>query len=167
MSDGDFDVSFCVIYLFHRKRSYVWFWWQYKVHSLFIISRPSINRNSIEYRNFTNFYWKSIRIACLGKVKHDWTSIFSQSTNRKYFLFVRGNIWYSKVAFYNKTTCLLRHRCFNRDLSVVTISYYSFLVLYLHAYKKAPKFLLFTQFFLFQQVRLWWFQKRLLFQLFI
>ena len=48
---------------------------------------------------------KPIRNAYLGTVKHDWTPIVCYWANRKPFLSARGNIWNSKVVFYNKTTC--------------------------------------------------------------
>ena len=57
-----------------------------------------------------------IRNTCLGIVKHDWKLIVCQTANRKPFLSARGNIWNSKLVFYNKTT----GGCFNRDLWVVT-----------------------------------------------
>ena len=50
---------------------------------------------------------KTIRNAYLGILKHSWTSIVYQRANRKPFLSGHGNIWNSKVVFYNKTTCLV------------------------------------------------------------
>ena len=64
---------------------------------------------------------KLIRNAYLGIVKHDWTSIVCERASRKHFLSARGNIWNSKVMFYNKTTCLLRGRCFNRNLELLLL----------------------------------------------
>ena len=75
---------------------------------------------------------KPIRNVCLGTVKYDWKSTVWQWGNRKYFLFVHGNIWNFKVAFYNKTTCLLRCVCFSRGLLLV--SCYSCLVAYLYVF---------------------------------
>ena len=43
--------------------------------------------------------------------------LFASEPIGNLFLSVRGNIWNSKVVLYNKTTCLLRRGCFNRDLS--------------------------------------------------
>ena len=57
----------------------------------------------------------------LGTVTHDRILTVWQWANRKHFPSVHSNIWNSIVAFYNKTTCLLRHQCFNRDLSVLLI----------------------------------------------
>ena len=45
-----------------------------------------------------------------------WASIVCQRANGKCFSSARGNIWNSNVAFCNKTTCLLKPRCFNRHL---------------------------------------------------
>ena len=59
---------------------------------------------------------KAIRNRCLGTVKHGWTLIVWHWVNWRHFLSVRSIFWNSKVAFCNKTTCLLRHRCFNGDL---------------------------------------------------
>ena len=59
---------------------------------------------------------KAIRNTCLGTVKHGWTLIVWHWVNWKHFLSVHSIFWNSKVAFCNKTTCLLRHRCFNGDL---------------------------------------------------
>ena len=30
-----------IVYHFHRRRTCVWFRWQHKIHSMFIVSRPS------------------------------------------------------------------------------------------------------------------------------
>ena len=48
---------------------------------------------------------------------------------RKHFLFAHSNIGNFKVAFHNKTTCLLRYECFKRSISC-----YFCLLLYLHDY---------------------------------
>ena len=71
---------------------------------------------------------KLVRKECLGTVKHDWTSIVWEWTNRKLFLFARGNIWNSKKVIYNKTKCLLRQICYMFQYKY--ISCYSGLVLY-------------------------------------
>ena len=81
---------------------------------------PDPHLNPDEYLKFTNCYRELVRNACLGTVKQNWTLIVWQWVNRKHFLSARGNIWNSNAAFYNKTTCLLREGCFNRDLSVIT-----------------------------------------------
>ena len=63
---------------------------------------------------------KPRRNLCFDTVKHDWASIVWQWANSKHFLIALGNVWNSKVMFYNKTTCLLRHECFSRGLLLVT-----------------------------------------------
>ena len=109
------NVTFIFFWFYHchGRRICVWFWRQIQGANCF----QTLNRNSIEYSRFTNWYRKTNK---KSTVKHDWTSTVWQWTNRKHFLFARGNIWNFKVAFYNKSTCLLRHECFKRDLSVVT-----------------------------------------------
>ena len=77
------------------------------------------SQNSIEHPGMLSVMGKSIRKPWLDAVKCAKTSILWQWTNRKHFLVVHGNIWSSEVAFYNKTTWLLRHKNFNRYLSVV------------------------------------------------
>ena len=94
---------------------------------------------------------KPIRNACFGTMKHDWVSIVWQRGRRKHLLSVSGNIWKNKAEFYNKTTCLLRRGCFNRDISVVTP------LLYLHEHIKSKSrskcFLsIFTNYRLFKSV---------------
>ena len=91
-----------------------------QVHSFFIVSRLS-TEIQLSIQGLLIVIRNPIRNACFGIVKHDWTSIVWHWTNRKYFLFARGNISNSKGAFYNKKTCLLRYGCFNRYLSVVTL----------------------------------------------
>ena len=90
-----------------------------KVHSLFIVSRPS-TLIQLSIQGLLIATGKPIRNVCLGTVKHDCASIVWRWTHSKHFLSARGNIFNSKVAFYNKTTCLLRQGCCNRELSVVT-----------------------------------------------
>ena len=82
---------------------------------LFIVSRLS-TKIQLSISGLLIVMGKPIRNVYLGIVKRDWTSI----AYGKPFLFARGNIWSSRVVFYNKTTCLLRCECFNRDLWVVT-----------------------------------------------
>ena len=96
-----------------------------KVHSLFIVSRHSIEVQ-LSIQGLLIVIENSARKACLGTVKSDWTCVTAwQWTNRKHFLFWRGNIRNTKVASNNKTTWLLSHRSFNNC--------YSCLVLYLHS----------------------------------
>ena len=64
---------------------------------------------------------KPIRNVYPGTVKYDWKSTVWQWGNKKHFLFGHSNFWNCKVAFCNKTTCLLKYVCFNRVLSVVTL----------------------------------------------
>ena len=66
-------------------------------------------------------FWKPVRNTYLGTVKHDWIPIVWKWVSRKHFLSARSNIWNFKVVSFNKSTCLLRHGCFNRNLSVVTL----------------------------------------------
>ena len=99
---------------------------------------------------------KPIRNACFGTMKHDWVSIVWQRGRRKHLLSVSGSIWKNKAEFYHKTACLLRHGCFNRNISVVTP------LLYLHEYiksKSRAKCLLsiFTNYRLFKSVA--WYTK--------
>ena len=91
---------------------------KYKVHSLFIVSRPSTKIQLI-IQGLIIIMEKPIRNTCFGTVKHDWTSIVLQWTNRKHFLYTCDNkvtnyksSWKYKVVFYNKTTSLLRHDVF-------------------------------------------------------
>ena len=58
---------------------------------------------------------KPVKSAYLGIVKHDWTSFVYWRANRRPFLPECGNIWNSKVEFYNKTT-----GCWGTDVSIET-----------------------------------------------
>ena len=102
----------------------VWFYHcngrrKYNLHSLFIASRLS-TWIQLSISGLLIVMIKSIKNAYLAPVKHSWISIFCWWANRKLFLSARGNFWHSKVVIYNKTTCLLRRRCFNRYLWVFT-----------------------------------------------
>ena len=57
---------------------------------------------------------KPVRNTYLGIVKHDWTSVVCWRANRKPFLSARGNIWNSKVAFYNN----IPPACWGADVSI-------------------------------------------------
>ena len=76
---------------------------------LFIIFRLS-TKIQLRISGLLTVMGKSIKNAYLGIVKHDWTSIVCWRAYRKPFLSARDNIWNFFVVFYNKTTCLLRHR---------------------------------------------------------
>ena len=89
-----------------------------KVHSLFVVFEVSIEIQ-LDIQNLLIVMGKPIRDVRLGTAKHDWTLIFWLWTNRKHALFARGDVWNSKVAFYNKTTYMLWQWFFNRDLLVV------------------------------------------------
>ena len=96
---------------------------KYIISLLFLNSQAKSNWVSKLYV----LLWENHEInRSLGTVTHDWTSIIWQWASRKHFLSARGNILNSNVAFYNITTCLLRHRCFNRYVSVVTPAQYYF-----------------------------------------
>ena len=80
---------------------------------------------------------KAIRNAYLGILKHGWTSIVYQRANRKPFLSGHGNIWNSKVVFYNKTTCLV-----TADVSTETyelLLLFSIISLWINLLKKKQK----------------------------
>ena len=76
---------------------------KYKAHSLFIVSRPSVN---IEFsiQGLLIVMGNPIGNAYFDTVKHNWISTVWPWTNRKHFLLARGNIWNPKVAFYNKSS---------------------------------------------------------------
>ena len=50
--------------------------------------------------------------------------LFASELMENIFYLTRSSIWNSKVFSYKKTTNLLSHGCFNRDLSVVTPVWY-------------------------------------------
>ena len=50
-----------------------------------------------------------------GTLKHEWTLIVCKWPNKKKYLSACGNTWNPKIAFHNRTTCLLRYECFSRD----------------------------------------------------
>ena len=91
---------------------------KYRVHSLFIVFRPS-TKIQLSIQDLPIVIGNSMRNTCLDTMKHDCTSVAWQWTNRKHLLFARGNVCNSKVAFYNKTACFLRHRCLYKDHLVV------------------------------------------------
>ena len=107
----------CLVLIQSTNTKYIQSTWQYKVHSLFILSRLS-TEIELSIQGLLIVIGKLMRNACIGRVKHDWKSV--EWINRKHFLFEHDDIWNSKVTIYNKTTCLLRQASFNRDLSVVT-----------------------------------------------
>ena len=102
-----------------ERRVFVWFSWQ-KESTYFIVSRP-LTEMQLTIQALPIVMGKPIRNVYLVTVKYGWKYAVWQWGNRKHFLFGHSNIWNSKVAFYNKTTCLLRYVCFNRVLSVVTL----------------------------------------------
>ena len=63
---------------------------------------------------------KAIRNACLGTVKQLFAHHLFDSEPVRHTFYILVGILVSKVVFCNKTTCFLKHRCLNRDLSVVT-----------------------------------------------
>ena len=118
--ENNFDISFRVILpLSWETGLCLVLWWEIQIHNL-LVSILSTEMQLTLQILLTDIR-KPIRNACLGIVKHDWILIVWQWTDRKQFLFTRGNIWNSKEAFYNKTTCLLKYGCFNRDIPVVTL----------------------------------------------
>ena len=104
---------------------------KYKKHSLFITSRLS-TWIQLSVPGLQIVIGKSIRNACFGTVKHDWTSMIghrllgSELIGNIFYLCVAiCNIWNSKLVFYNKTPCMLSCGCFNRHIRVVTsVKYY-------------------------------------------
>ena len=89
-----------------------------KVHSLFVVFKGSIEIQ-LDIQNLLIVMGKPIRDVRLGTAKHDWTLIVWLWTSRKHALFAQGDIWNSKVAFFNKTTYMLWQWFCNRDLLVV------------------------------------------------
>ena len=77
---------------------------KYKLYSLFVVSRLS-TKIQLSIQGLLIVIEMQIRKTISSKVKHIWTSIVWQWTNRKHFLFAQGNIWKFKVGFCNKTTC--------------------------------------------------------------
>ena len=111
----------------------------------------TLNLTQIDYLRFTNCYEKTNKKCMLWHDEIWLVSIVWQRGRRKHLLSVSGNIWKNKAEFYNKTTCLLKRGCFNRDISVVTP------LLYLHEYIKSKSrskcFLsIFTNYRLFKSV---------------
>ena len=84
----------------------------------FVYRFQALKLNLVENFRFTNCYGKANK---KRTAKHDWTPIVCYWANRKPFLSARGNIWNSKAVFYNKTTCLLRCGCFNRDYELLLL----------------------------------------------
>ena len=109
------DYDFTIV---TRERRVPSFSDQCKVHSVFMVLRPS-TKNQPSILGLLIVMKKSITNPCIATVKNDWTSIVWQRI-KKNFLFACGNIWNSKAAFCNKTICLLKHRCFNKDLPVAS-----------------------------------------------
>ena len=85
--------------------------------------------------------WKPTRNACLGPVKHDWTSIVWQWAKWKHFLSTRGNVWNSKVVFYNNSTCLLKHGFFKEIYHLLLL----FSIILLWWYQKLSSLKLFNK----------------------
>ena len=116
--ENNFDISFRVILLLPQKTDLCLV---LMTNTKCIVYRfQALKLNPIEYLRFINCYGKANRKTHALAQRH--LIGHCQWANRKRFLSVHSNIWNSNVSFYNKTTCLLRCRCFNRYLLLLLFS---------------------------------------------